>query len=70
MSPEQEYFVVTTCRGGLRGRSWTWEVRRRPRPLGVLLCGADFRTESAAKLAGEKALAELLRRLAEEEAHV
>jgi hypothetical protein len=33
----------------------------------VKLSGADFKTESAANLAGEKALAELLARLADEE---
>ncbi len=55
---------MTTSRG-IAG--WTWEIRRRPRPLGVLLSGADFETAFVAKLlAGEKALAELRRQLAEE----
>jgi hypothetical protein len=46
---------------------WTWEIQRRPKPLGVKLSGVDFKTESAAKLAGEKALMEFLDRLADEE---
>ena len=58
-----EYFVVTSSRGLA---CWAWEIRVAPQPLGGLLSGADFRTE----LAGEKALVELLRRLAEEEARV
>ena len=37
---------------------------------GYYCAARDFRTESAAKLAREKALAQLLRRLAEEEANV
>jgi hypothetical protein len=51
----------------VRPPAWTWEIQRRPKPLGVKLSGADFKTESAANLAGEKALAELLARLADEE---
>jgi hypothetical protein len=60
-----DYFVVTRPHG--RPPVWTWEIQRRPKPLGVKLSGGDFKTESAAKLAGEKALAELLARLADEE---
>jgi hypothetical protein len=60
-----EYFVVITSRG--RPPIWTWEIQRRPKPLGVKFSGVDFKTESAAKLAGEKALMEFLDRLAGEE---
>jgi hypothetical protein len=55
-----EYFVVTRSRG--RPPVWTWQIQRRPRPLGVI-----FETETAAKLAGEKALVEFLDRLADED---
>jgi hypothetical protein len=60
-----EYFVVTRSRG--RPPVWTWQIQRRPRPLGVIISGADFKTEAAAKLAGEKALVEFLDRLADED---
>jgi hypothetical protein len=60
-----EYIVVVTGSGG-HPPLWSWEIQRRPKPLGAILSGADFKTESAAKLAGEKALAELLKRLADE----
>jgi hypothetical protein len=33
------------------------------------MSGTDFKTETAAKLAGEKALVEILDRLADEEGH-
>jgi hypothetical protein len=39
---------------------WRWEIQRRPRPLGVRLYEDGFKTEFAAKLAGEKALRNLL----------
>jgi prepilin-type processing-associated H-X9-DG protein len=46
-------FVVTRSHG--RPLIWTWEIHRRPEPLEVKLSDTDFKTESAAKLAGEKA---------------
>jgi hypothetical protein len=63
-----EYIVVVTSSGGY-SPVWSWEIQRRPKPLGVILSGADFKTESAAKLAGEKALVALLKRLADEDGH-
>jgi hypothetical protein len=62
--PDEYIVVVTSSRG--HPLVWSWEIQRRPKPLGIILSGADFKTESAAKLAGEKALAELLKRLADE----
>jgi hypothetical protein len=46
---------------------WEWEILRRSQPLGVRLCGDGLQSEQAAKLAGEKALRELLERLRREE---
>ena len=46
---------------------WAWEILRRSKPIGVRLYGDGFTSEQAAKLAGEKALAELLERLRQEE---
>jgi hypothetical protein len=46
---------------------WAWEILRRSKPIGVRLYGDGFTSEQAAKLAGEKALVELLARLRQEE---
>ena len=46
---------------------WRWEFQRRPKELGIKVYGTNFKTESAAKLAGERALVALLDRLAKEE---
>jgi hypothetical protein len=46
---------------------WAWEILRRSKPIGVRLYGDGFTSEQAAKLAGEKALVELLERLRQEE---
>jgi hypothetical protein len=45
---------------------WSWEIRRVPE-LGANLYGEGFPSESAAKLAGEKALRAFLQKLSEEE---
>jgi hypothetical protein len=49
------------------GFSWAWEIHRRSRPLGVRLVEGSFRTEQAARLAGEKALRDFLERLSADE---
>ena len=61
----EDFFVAVKRRRRLR--EWSWEIQRRPRPLGVRLNGDGFKSEFAAKLAGEKALRDLLDGLAQEE---
>lgn len=46
-----------------------WEIQRRSRPLGIRLYGSGFKTEFAAKLAGEKALSEFLDGLAAQQSN-
>ena len=65
MSPDHSDYFVTT-RGEGRPPLWTWEIQRRSKPLGVRLSGGGFKSELAAKLAGEKALSELRAGLAEQ----
>jgi len=52
-----------------RDSPWAWEILRKPKPLGVRLYGDNFKSEQAAKLAGEKALHALLTDLANKEAN-
>jgi hypothetical protein len=68
LSPDRsnDYFVSTRSEG--RPPVWTWEIQRRSRPLGVRLYGGGFKSEFAAKLAGEKALSELRAGLAQQRA--
>lgn len=41
-------------------RTWVWTIERQPLPLSVNLSKGGFRSEKAARLAGEKALRQLL----------
>jgi hypothetical protein len=63
-----QYAVVTRSHG--RPPVWRWEIQRRPIELGIKVYGTDFKTESAAKLAGEKALVAFRDDLAKEERNV
>jgi hypothetical protein len=65
VDPRRDYFVVTQTYGRTL-ISWKWEIRRRSKPLGVRLCDGDYKTEQAAKLAGEKALNAFLEALTRE----
>ena len=61
-----DYYLVTSRRGEHPER-WSWEIRRKTRPLGIKLSGDGFQSESAAKFAGKRALDDFLSELAKEE---
>jgi len=56
----------SVTRGG-KPPQWQWEISRRPKALGVRFYAKGFRSEKAAKLAGEKALRKLLDGIAREQ---
>jgi hypothetical protein len=62
----RDYFVVT--REDRTTRTWTWEIERRSKPLGIRLYHSGFSSESAAKLAGEKSLRCLLEDIVRDQA--
>ena len=61
-----DYYLETSRRGEHPER-WSWEIRRKSKPLGIKLSGEGFQSESAAKFAGKRALDEFLSALAKEE---
>jgi hypothetical protein len=61
-----DYFVVT--REDRTTRTWTWEIERRSKPLGIRLYDSGFSSDSAAKLAGEKSLRRLLEDIVRDQA--
>jgi hypothetical protein len=65
IDPSIDYFVILKrqLRGGIT--LWSYEISRRSKPLGVKIQEGEFSTPQAAKLAGEEALRELLRELAQ-----
>jgi hypothetical protein len=61
-----DYYIFTSRCGDFPAR-WSWEIRRKSRPMGVKLTGNGYQSESAAQFAGRRALTELLAGLAKEE---
>jgi hypothetical protein len=64
--PINDYYVFTSRRGEPPDR-WSWEMRRKSKPLGVKLTGEGFQSDSAAQFAGKQALADFLSDLSKEE---
>jgi hypothetical protein len=61
-----DYYVFTS-RYGEHPERWSWEIRRKSKPLGLRLMADGFQSESAAQFAGQRALADFLSDLAKEE---
>jgi hypothetical protein len=61
-----DYYVFASRRGDFPER-WSWEIRRKSKPLGVKLTGNGYQSQFAAQFAGRRALTELLAGLAKEE---
>jgi hypothetical protein len=64
--PINDYDVITSRRGQLLER-WSWEIRRKSKPLGIKMTGDGFQSDTAAQFAGKQALAEFLADLSKEE---
>ena len=64
--PIDDYHVVTSRRGEFPER-WSWEIRRKSKPLGIKMTGDGFQSDTAAQFAGKQALAEFLAELSKEE---
>jgi hypothetical protein len=61
-----DYFVLTARRGEHPER-WSWEIRRKSKPLGIKMTGDGYQSESAAQFAGKRALENFLADLSREE---
>jgi hypothetical protein len=61
-----DYYVLTSGRGEHPQR-WSWEIRRKSKPLGIKLSADGFLSDSAAQFAGKKALEDFLSELTNEE---
>jgi hypothetical protein len=64
-----DYYVFTSRRGEHPER-WSWEIRRKSKPLGVKLTDQGYQSEAAALFAGKRELADLLTGIAKEQRSV
>jgi hypothetical protein len=63
---DTDYFVFTS-ESGNTPNPWSWEIRRKSRPMGIKVSESGFRSSQAADLAGKRALSDFLIELAREE---
>jgi hypothetical protein len=61
-----DYYVITS-RSGERPERWSWEIRRKSKPLGIKMTGDGHQSDQAAQFAGKRALADFLSELEKEE---
>jgi hypothetical protein len=61
-----DYYVITSRRGQNPDR-WSWDIRRKSKPLGIKMTGDGFLSDGAAQFAGKQALRDFLSDLAKEE---
>ncbi len=64
--PLNDYYVITSLRVGHPDR-WSWEIRRKSKPLGIKMIEDGYQSETAVQFAGKRALAEFLSDLLKEE---
>jgi hypothetical protein len=64
--PINDYYVITSRRSA-HPDSWSWEIRRKSKPLGIKMTEDGYRSDTAARLAGKRALADFLSDLSREE---
>jgi len=62
----RDYHIITSRHGEHPDR-WSWEIRRKSKPLGVKMTKDGFESEKAAQFEGKRALAEFLNVLSKEE---
>ena len=59
IDPINDYYVITFVRIGHPER-WSWEIRRRSKPLGIRITGDGYQSDTAALFAGKQALTDFL----------
>ena len=66
-SPRRSFYVVVS-RSGSAQQEWSWEIRRKRKPLGIRFREGGFGSHIAAHEAGRAALDDFLNGLASERA--
>jgi hypothetical protein len=61
-----DYYVIT-CRRVANPDRWSWEIRRKSKPLGIKMTGDGYQSDMAEQFAGNQALADFLSDLSKED---
>jgi hypothetical protein len=63
---QSDYFLFIAEDGSKRNR-WSWEIRRKSKPMGAKVSETGFQSRQAAEFSGGRALSEFLIELSREE---
>jgi hypothetical protein len=64
--PINDYYVITSRCGEPPDR-WSWEIRRKSKPLGIKMTADGYQSETVARSAAKQMLADFLSDLLREE---
>ncbi len=67
MTINRDDYYVIAFRPGQYPDRWSWEIRRKSKPLGIKMIADGFQSQMAAEFAGKRALANFLTDLWKEE---
>ena len=67
MTTTSDYYIETIDTG-TRPHPWSWELRRRSKPMGIRFGASGFQSQAAAEYAGKLALDRFLADLSNEDA--
>ena len=66
MPAPSDYYLVTFTTNE-RPYTWSWEIKRRSKPMDIRYTDSGFESQAAAEIAGSQELEEFLEALAKEE---
>lgn len=56
-SDQADYFIFTS-ENGTWPSAWSWELRRKSKPMGIEISEGEFKSQQAAEFAGRRALSD------------
>jgi hypothetical protein len=65
--PAQSDYFLFIAENGRKPNRWSWEIRRKSKPMGAKVSETGFQSRQAAEFSGGRALSEFLIELSREE---
>jgi len=65
--PAQSDYFLSIAEDGSKPNRWSWEIRRKSKPMGAKVSETGFQSRQAAEFSGGRALSDFLIELSREE---
>jgi hypothetical protein len=66
-TPAQSDYFLFIAEDRSKPNRWSWEIRRKSKPMGAKVSATGFQSRQAAEFSGKRALSEFLIELSQEE---